>query len=453
MSVSFYFSHQVISINQIYHHRKHTRKNRKADKGSVAPEPDHQVPVVVPKPRATKKHRIYGKAPTPADGFSVIESISVITSTIFSVVKDRRFLTEFEETLRHVNKSRKKVSLFQKHHCLRILEKPEEEREELPALDNVYFSHLFTALRGKAKWKYGAEYDDLLELHHIAPPDFNVSPAAMTQIMGENAIRCAAELKTHIQTHYTKFYKRWLKWRLKMSPDGPDGFDKDNTRQNPNNLDPKTTDINILIKCLYKMSQSLENANVRGFNIFPEARIDANYITFSPTTIIAMFVYLKRKLHGINGKINKRDKPTLIANDLGWLLKPGKHGPVFKSPTELRVIHGKRIFRDIFLMKLIRKKRKTHHFRFSFQTNGKGIQLSFGKWIQVPNKDIREGPPTEFDDGTEEPKRAKVMPVENMIPGLEYSYQGKHLISFDKLSGWTIRYVKWKSEKYLCCCR
>jgi hypothetical protein len=134
--------------------------------------------------------------------------------------------------------------------------------------------------------------------------------------------------------------------------------------------------------------------------------------------------------------ISLKDKEKLKDNGLGWFLKPGVNGPVYKSITELRVKHGKRIFRDLFLMKNIEKKRKSHHFRYSFQTNGKGVQLSFGKWIEIPVKDIKQ---SEFDDATDQPKHAKIMSVTDMIPGREYSYRGKHLISFEQLSGWTIR--------------
>ena len=51
-------------------------------------------------------------------------------------------------------------------------------------------------------------------------------------------------------------------------------------------------------------------------------------------------------------------------------------------------------------------------------------------------KDIRQ---SEFDDISDQPKYAKIMSVTDMIPGREYSYRGKHLISFEQLSGWTIR--------------
>ena len=263
----------------------------------------------------------------------------------------------------------------------------------------------------------------------------------MTQIMSGNAIRCAAELRTHVRTHYKEFYNRWLKWRRKKGLEDRDGFDENNPRHNPNNLDPdpEKTDIKTLITCLYDMSRSLEDANVRSFTIFPEARLDANYIQLDPTTIIAMYIYLKRKLHSKDGKVSNKDKPALKAAGLGWLLKPGKRAmPNYKSATEMLAEHGKRIFRELFLMKLIEKKRKSHHFRYSFQTNAKAISLSFGKWIEIPKNDIKlMNAPV---NGPAAPIQAKQMLVTEMIPGREYSYRGKYLINFDELlKHWTVR--------------
>ncbi|MCP4770353.1 MAG: hypothetical protein GY879_02965, partial [Planctomycetes bacterium] len=91
-------------------------------------------------------------------------------------------------------------------------------------------------------------------------------------------------------------------------------------------------------------------------------------------------------------------------------------------------LHAEEIFDYLFDLKGIRRLRRTHHFRFSFQTDGVGVALGFGRCHRyVPSQSKKE---TEA-------------PVTSLAKGIAYHYPHKTLgvQGFKALDGWTVRAV------------
>ncbi len=111
----------------------------------------------------------------------------------------------------HANKLAKRVSMLTKELLLTKL----EAREELPALNQSFFSALYTSLRS-GKWNHG--HDALLAQRQVDDPGLG---SIMTQIMALVGKRLAAALDTHYRCYYERFYVRWRRVYLE-TVDGED---------------------------------------------------------------------------------------------------------------------------------------------------------------------------------------------------------------------------------------
>ncbi len=114
-----------------------------------------------------------------------------------------------------------------------------------------------------------------------------------------------------------------------------------------------------------------------------------------------------------------------------------------QGPTHQRCVtmeHGPAIFAELFDLPRIRRLRKTHHFRYSLQTDGVGLALSFGKWVHSVHK---------YGPGEHKRKRrhkkskagATTKSVTELRTGFAHSAQNKIIASLDELKGYTVRCV------------
>ena len=186
---------------------------------------------------------------------------------------------------------RKHVSLLHKALALAKL----EAGEDLPTMNQSYFSGLYTRLR-KGEWTYG--HDHVLQRHRIRIERKDlVCPLAMTQIMSSQGRFMAAELRTHVQQHYERFYLRWRK-SLQIPQDNLRHF-----------LDPNVTSVEVLLKHMWEMRRDMEQQELRGFAIFPESSVNVGYIHMDATTIVALYCKLYReKCRGEDGNLIPLDK-------------------------------------------------------------------------------------------------------------------------------------------------
>ena len=289
------------------------------------------------------------------------------------------------------NQFRKRISLVHKELSLAKL----ESHEKLPLMNQSYFSALYTSLR-TGKWNHG--HDEILERHRFKPDDL-VCPAAMWQIMAAESIRMAAELKTHVTRHYTRFYQKWRK--LCEVPDSNVEHD----------LDPNSTELPELLKHLWEIRRDMEDRGFRSFAIFPEASIDIRYLRFDATAIVACYKQLWKNQWADSEEGNSKKPPPnpLLLDDNG---KP------FKRFCDLVHKRYEEIFEELFDMKIIKKCRPKLQFRYSMQTDGVGVSLLYGKTLEVPKR-------------RNQPKKS--IPLDELKPNLAYCDIGKRLPTGESL--------------------
>ena len=360
--------------------------------------------------------------PTQKD-HKVIEDITVVTRLLKTVVSDESFLTVINEFVGQVNRSKKLVSLLHKLLCLNIL----KFGGKLPTFTQGYFSDLHTCLVNEKKnWEYGERYQELRELLQYRLKS-NISASALSQVMSASGIKMAAELKTHVKENYEKIY---LRWRKVFRTDDPD--------DTKHRLDPDKTDVEILVKHLWEMRKDFEKNKMKGFAIFPEASIDYGYVHLDSTALAHIFLKDKKEKF-------KREE---LLDRYPWIFKDGKrrNKKIYILPQELVKEKRKQIFESLFHLegKIFKcRNLKTHHFRYSLQTDGVGVKLSFGKWREIPNPKLKKQEQKSGEaDKAQDPKSAKknTIPLKDLEPGNEYSYQVVSLNNLEKdLDGITIR--------------
>ncbi|MCP4771836.1 MAG: hypothetical protein GY879_10560, partial [Planctomycetes bacterium] len=110
----------------------------------------------------------------------------------------------------------------------------------------------------------------------------------------------------------------------------------------------------------------------KDFALFPEASASrTSYVTLDATCV----AYLYRILHPHSFREKgKRPEKTRVM-----------------KINDVVALHAEEIFDYLFDLKRIRCLRRTHHFRFSFQTDGVGVVLGFGHWHRyVPSQSKKE---------------------------------------------------------------
>ncbi len=149
----------------------------------------------------------------------------------------------------------------------------------------------------------------------------------------------------------------------------------------------------------------------KGFALFPEASASrTSYVTLDATCV----AYLYRILHPHSFREEGK--------------RPGKMR-VMKI-NDVVTLHAEEIeiFDYLIDLKRIRRLRRTHHFRFSFQTDGVGVALGFRRWHRYV---------------LSRSKKETETPVTSLAKGITYHYPHKTLgvQGFKALDGWTERAV------------
>lgn len=379
------------------------------------------------------KRSLLSKPSASDDEKVVSELISVVKCSLASVVRHKALRPLLEKVAVVTNQMRKRVSMLAKELLLAKL----KAGEDLPPLDQSFYSALYTSLRN-GKWKHG--HDAVLARHRAPDPELK---SVICQTMTLVARKLAAELDTHYRMHYEKFYRRWKRVFLSQVDDDdkserPKAKAKAARKEDPRYfLDPgdKETKLNKLVKAAWAMRAELEARQVRGFALFPEAETKVAYVTLDVTCVARLY----RSLYPESFQI------------------PGKHpGTTKQKPdNDVAMEHGPEIFAELFDLPRIRRLRRTHHhFRYSLQTDGMGVALSFGRWVESTRKlgDDTVGKPSARKRRKTESKKKKKKkasssgaPVKrdvvDLVPGYAYHAPNKTLDSLASLQGTTVRCV------------
>ncbi len=154
--------------------------------------------------------------------------------------------------------------------------------------------------------------------------------------------------------------------------------------------------------------------------LFPQRSIKVLYITLDAICIAHLYRQLYPQSFRIPGARPGTTKAKLI--------------------HDVAMEHDEEIFAKLFRMPKIQSKRKTHHFRYSLQTDGYSVALSFGRWVQSAPKPKTDKSRTKKRK-TKQSSSATTKSVTELQPGYAYSYQNKTLNSLDQLKGITFRAV------------
>ncbi len=180
-------------------------------------------------------------------------------------------------------------------------------------------------------------------------------------------------------------------------------FQTDDPDDTKHRLDPDKTDVETLVKHLWKMRKDFEKNKMKGFAIFPEASIDYGYVHLDSTALAHIFLKDKKEKF-------KREE---LLDRYPWIFKDGKrqNKKIYILPQELVKEQRKRIFESLFHLegKIFKcRNLKTHHFRYSLQTDGVGVKLSFGKWREIPDPKLeKQEQKSDEADKAQDPKSAK----------------------------------------------
>ena len=371
-------------------------------------------PEATPQKRRPKRRHVDKPEPSEPD-LVVSERISVIKNSLAGVVRDRDFLGLLLLVVVVGNQMAARVSMLAKELLLTMLEKG----DPLPKLNQGFYSALYTSLR-YGKWEFEG-YDDLLAKRRVADPGLG---CVMHVVMSYVARQFAAEVDTHYRQHYEKFYK---KWKNVCGPDG-DKEKKENT-VDPYLLDPDETLLESLVVAAWNMRRDLEAVEARGFALFPERSIKVSYITLDAICIAHLYRQLYPESFRVPGKRPGTTKAKLIG--------------------DVAMEHDEEIFAKLFDLETIRGMRKTHHFRFSLQTDGVGVTPSFGRWTESVHKPMTDWSRTKKRK-TKQASLATTKNVTELQPGYAYSYRNKALNSLDHLKGMTIRVCVAPTLRWTC---
>jgi len=314
---------------------------------------------------------------------AVFEAISVVRCTLRNIVKDTTALNTLRRWVVVIAKLRKRVSMLAKELVLAML----EAGGPIPKLDQSFFSNLSTSIRN-GKWAHHG-HDELLQKHKWTDIDPEVSRSFLCQAMSLCARKMAAELNTHYEEHYDRFYARWKK---EFEPDDDIFADSDGA------------DLLSKIRNAWRMRRDLENANRRGFALLPEANLDVGYATLDAWCIACFY-------KSLNPSTCKGKTKSDLVHDM--------RNEVFGALFDMRRLDGMR--------------GDAYHFRYSLQTDGYGAAVSFGRWVHYSKK----------DEATRNKKkqRAEEVDVADLVPGFSYTTNGKRLNAVDELKGTTLRAV------------
>ncbi len=351
------------------------------------------------KQKRRKKRKLVAKPEPIAPGQVVSELISVVRCSLAGVVRRCDFLTLLEQVVVAANQMKKRVSMLAKELLLAKL----AASDPLPALDQCFFSGLYTSLRS-GKWKHG--HDAILARHRVADPGLG---GVMSQVMALAAKKMAAEVDTHYRSHFERFYRRWKR----------ECCEDDQNEDLLYFLDPEDTRLETLIEAAWAMRRDLEQREARGFALFPEASTQVSYVTLDATCV----AYLYRTLHPQSFREDGKQPGTTRA----------------KPINDVTAEHGPEIFAELFDLPKIRRMRRTHHFRYALQTDGVGVALSFGRWVySTPKSDKSDG--KRMKRKTQK-SSAVTKSVTDLLPGFAYSAKNKTLASHAELKATTVRCV------------
>jgi hypothetical protein len=346
------------------------------------------------------KRKLNPKPDVPAEGCDAArEAIACTKTTLNRFVRPENedFQQLLERTVLAINQMTKRVSMLAKELLLTML----EHGSPLPALDQTFFAGLYVSM-WRGRWVHG--WDHILARHRTSKAD-GVSGTVMSQAMATVAIRLSAAVDTHIGQHYDAFYCKWKR---------STNFQGD---INAHHLDATVAETNVLLRSMWKMRRDMEDAEGRGFALFPETSSKVSYVTLDGTCITQLF----KQLH-----------PEACRTADGHA----------KSAGTLLFEDGERIFNSIFFLDRVRALRSNHFFRFSVATDGFGVSWSFGRWIHYDTKKSDE---LQRKRGRKSKAQktpcATTVAVQNLVPGYAYTAKNKTLDSFDDLEGITVRCV------------
>ena len=362
--------------------------------------------------RKRKRKRKLLEPPQPSSpGRKVKELITVVKCLLTkSVTSDPQIRTQFLKKLEDVvvttNKMRKRVSMLAKELILRKLERD----EQLPSMNQSFYSALYTSMH-RGVWKHG--HDDILKKRKIESP---ASLTLMSQMMSLATNKMAAEVKTHYQEHYERFYNRWRKMR-ELGKDEKGNLVHDVSHH----LDPEKTSLEVLIRSAWKMLRDFEDGELRLFALLPETKTDVSYVTFDPRSICLIFKSLYP------------EDPLCSYLKVSGQAETG-HSTRNYNVADLTLFSGPQIFERLFNMKYINKLRgKDHHFRFSLTTDGYGVALSFANYHEYDDPKSKAG---KVKAARTEAVRRRVIDLQ---PGFAYGEKNKTLDSLADLKGITVR--------------
>ncbi len=124
----------------------------------------------------------------------------------------------------------------------------------LPALEQTFFAGLYVSM-WRGRWVH--DWDHILARHRTSKAD-GVSGTVMSQAMATVAIQLSAAVDTHVGQHYDAFYSKWKR---------STNFQGDN---NAHHLDATVAETNVLLRFMWKMRRDMEDAEGRGFALYPE---------------------------------------------------------------------------------------------------------------------------------------------------------------------------------------
>ena len=352
-----------------------------------------------PTRRRRLKRRLVVKPPPDVPGQVVSELISVVKCSLASVVQHPDFLALLEQVVVAVNQMTKRVSMLAKELLLAKL----EAGEQLPTLNQSFYSALYTSLRN-GKWSHG--YNALLAKRRVADPGLG---SVMTQAMALAAKKLAAEVDAHYRKHYDRFHNRWSRVFFLDA-------EKQGAGANPYKLDSERTQLEVLVQAAWAMRRDFEARAVRGFALFPETSAKVSYVTLDATCV----AYLYRTLYPQSFRVAGKRPGTTKAQPI----------------NDVAMEHSETIFEQLFnLAKIRRLRRRNHHFRYALQTDGIGVALSFGRWVNSWPQSSSDGspPPAKRRKKEANGSQATTKAVGDLCPGFAYSATNKKLASFDKL--------------------
>ncbi len=347
------------------------------------------------------KRKLVPKPEPSEPGQIVSERISVVKQSLAGIVRRRDFLALLENVVVVANQMTKRISMLAKLMA----------GETLPRLDQGFYSALYTSLRS-GKWNHG--HDALLARRLVGDPGLG---SVMSQVMALVGKKLASELDTHYRRHYERFYGRWKRVCLGTV----DGEEKDAVFDG-HFLDPDETQLESLVREAWAMRRDLEVREARGFTLFPETSAKVSYVTLDATCIAHLYRRLHPEAYRVPGK------------------RPGTTRA--KPINDVTADHGSEIFSELFDLPKVLRLRRSHHFRYSLQTDGVGVALSFGRWAHsTPRPRAKPSRETTKRCKTAGSNGAATKRVADLRPGFAYGAQNKTLASLAELKGVTVRCV------------